>query len=207
MPNKVKVAILGATGAVGQRFVQLLEGHPWFEVTALTGSDRTVGGKYGDGVRWVLPGSVPEYVRDLPVLPTAPGFDAQLAFSALPTDVATDAEPALAAAGVAICSAGVAICSNASSHRMWPDVPLLIPEVNPDHTALVTAQRRSRGWKGFIVTNPNCTSTGVTIALRALHNAFGVEKGVLVSMQAVSGAGYGCLGRRIPGRGVARHPR
>ncbi|MBL8094520.1 MAG: aspartate-semialdehyde dehydrogenase [Anaerolineales bacterium] len=183
MPNKVKVAILGATGAVGQRFVQLLEGHPWFEVTALTGSDRTVGGTYGDGVRWVLPGSVPEYVRDLPVLPTAPGFDAQLAFSALPTDVAKEAEPALAAAGVAICS-------NASSHRMWPDVPLLIPEVNPDHTGLIAAQRRSRGWTGFIVTNPNCTSTGVTIALRALHNAFGVEKGVLVSMQAVSGAGY-----------------
>lgn len=181
--NKIKVAILGATGAVGQRFVQLLENHPWFEVTALTGSDRTVGGLYGDGVRWVLTGSVPEYARGLKVLPTAPGFDAQLAFSALPADIAREAEPALAAAGVAICS-------NASAHRMWDDVPLLIPEVNPDHTALIARQRRERGWPGFIVTNPNCTSTGLTIALRALHNAFGLKRGFIVSMQALSGAGY-----------------
>jgi aspartate-semialdehyde dehydrogenase len=181
--SKIKVAILGATGAVGQRFVQLLENHPWFEVSALTGSDRTVGQKYGAGVRWILSGSMPEYAREMTVLPTEPGFDAQIAFSALPTEIAKEAEPKLAAAGYGVCS-------NASSHRMWPDVPLLIPEVNPDHTALITHQRQARGWPGFIVTNPNCTSTGVTIALRALHNAFTLTRGFMVSMQATSGAGY-----------------
>ncbi|MBP7694487.1 MAG: aspartate-semialdehyde dehydrogenase, partial [Anaerolineales bacterium] len=181
--SKIKVAILGATGAVGQRFVQLLEHHPWFEVTALTGSDRTVGGLYGEGVRWVLAGSVPEYARGLRVLPTEPGFDAQLAFSALPAEIARTAEPALAAAGYAVCS-------NASSHRMWADVPLLIPEVNPDHTGLIERQRRERGWPGFIVTNPNCTSTGLTIALRALHDAYQLRRGFIVSLQALSGAGY-----------------
>src|SRR5439155_7721209 len=125
--SKTKVAILGATGAVGQRFVQLLEGHPWFEVTALTGSDRTVGQTYGAGCRWLLPTPMPEYARNMPVLPTEPGFEATLAFSALPTDRAREAEPVLAAAGYAVCT-------NASAYRMAPDVPLIIPEVNPDHT-------------------------------------------------------------------------
>lgn len=180
---KVKVAILGATGAVGQRFVQLLDNHPWFEVAALTGSDRTVGQTYSEGCRWVLTEPMPEYVKQMMVLPTEPGFEAQLAFSALPSEIAKDAEPQLAAAGYAICS-------NASSHRMWPDVPLLIPEVNPDHTALVETQKKQRGWKGFIVTNPNCTSSGLTIAFRALHNAFGLKRAFVVSMQALSGAGY-----------------
>jgi aspartate-semialdehyde dehydrogenase len=181
--DKTKVAVLGATGAVGQRFVQLLENHPWFEVAALTGSDRTVGQRYGEGVRWVLAGSVPAYARDLPILPTEPGFDARIAFSALPADIAREAEPALAAAGYAVCS-------NASAHRMWPDVPLLIPEVNPGHTALIERQRRDREWPGFIVTNPNCTSTGATIALKALQDVFGLRRAFLVSMQALSGAGY-----------------
>jgi aspartate-semialdehyde dehydrogenase len=181
--SRIKVAILGATGAVGQRFVQLLENHPWFEVTALTGSERTVGQRYADGCRWILPGSIPEYARDLIVQPTAPGFEALLCFSALPTDQAREFEPTLAAAGYAICS-------NASAHRMWSDVPLLIPEVNPDHTALIAQQRKARGWPGFIVTNPNCTSTGVTIAFRTLHDAFGINRAFMVSMQAMSGAGY-----------------
>ncbi len=181
--KKIKVAVLGATGAVGQRFVQLLDGHPWFEVAALTGSDRTVGQTYGEGVRWVLPGPIPAYARAMRVLPTEPGFEAQLAFSALPNDIAREAEPALAAAGYAVCS-------NASAHRMWPDVPLLIPEVNPDHTALIETQQRARGWPGFIVTNPNCTITGVTIVFRALQDAFGLRRAVLVSLQALSGAGY-----------------
>ena len=181
--KKIPVAILGATGAVGQRFAQLLENHPWFEVTALTGSDRTVGQTYSEGCRWVLAEAMPEYVKHMKVEPTEPGFEATLAFSALPSEIAKDAEPKLAAAGYAICS-------NASSHRMWPDVPLLIPEVNPDHTALVETQKRQRGWKGFIVTNPNCTSTGLTIAFRALHDAFGLRRAFVVSMQALSGAGY-----------------
>lgn len=181
--SKIKVAILGATGAVGQRFVQLLENHPWFEVTALTGSDRTVGQTYGVGCRWILAEPMPAYVRDMPVVPTAPGFEAALAFSALPTDQAMTAEPALAAAGYAVCS-------NASAYRMAADVPLIIPEVNPDHTGLIAVQKRQRGWPGFILTNPNCTSTGLTIAFKALQQAFGLQRAVVVSLQALSGAGY-----------------
>lgn len=183
MDQKIPVAILGATGAVGQRFVQLLEGHPWFEVAALTGSDRTVGQKYGDGCRWILPEAMPAYARDMVVVPTEPGFAGRLAFSALPTDNAKTAEPLLAAAGYAVCS-------NASAYRMGADVPLLIPEVNPDHTGLIPRQQAERGWPGFIVTNPNCTSTGLTIALKALEAQFGLRRGVVVSLQALSGAGY-----------------
>jgi aspartate-semialdehyde dehydrogenase len=181
--GKISVAILGATGAVGQRFVQLLDHHPWFEVTALTGSDRTVGQTYAEGCRWVLAEPMPEYAKAMRIAPTEPGFDAALAFSALPADTAREAEPALAAAGYAVCS-------NASAHRMWPDVPLLIPEVNPDHTALIETQKRERGWKGFIVTNSNCTSTGMTIAFKVLQDAFGLRRAFVVSMQALSGAGY-----------------
>ncbi|MGH2524334.1 MAG: aspartate-semialdehyde dehydrogenase, partial [Anaerolineales bacterium] len=117
------------------------------------------------------------------VIPTEPGVEATLAFSALPSDIAKTAEPALAAAGYAVCS-------NASTHRMWPDVPLLIPEVNPDHTALIDKQKRQRGWQGFIATNPNCTSTGLTVAFKALQESFGLKRAMVVSMQAVSGAGY-----------------
>jgi len=181
--SKIKVAILGATGAVGQRFIQLLENHPWFEVSALTGSDRSVGKTYAEACRWVLPGQIPAYAREMTILPSEPGFDAKLAFSALPSGQAKAIEPGLA-------QAGYAVCSNASAHRMWDDVPLLIPEVNPDHTALSAVQRQKRGWKGFIVTNPNCTSTGLTIALRALHDAFTLKRAFVVSMQALSGAGY-----------------
>jgi aspartate-semialdehyde dehydrogenase len=181
--SKIKTAILGATGAVGQRFVQLLENHPWFEVTALTGSDRTVGQTYVEGCRWIWPTPMPEYAKQLKVLPTEPGFDARLAFSALPSDTAKAAEPALAAAGHVVCS-------NASAHRMWPDVPLLIPTVNPEHTQLIEVQKKARGWTGCIVTNPNCTSTGLTTALKALQNKFGLRRAFVVSMQALSGAGY-----------------
>lgn len=181
--TKVKVAILGATGAVGQRFVQLLENHPWFEVTALTGSDRTIGQAYGAGCRWLLATPMPAYARDMVVLPTEPGFEASLAFSALPTDLARQVEPTLAAAGYAVCS-------NASAYRMAPDVPLIIPEVNPDHTGLIPGQKARRGWSGFILTNPNCTSTGLTVALKALHDRFGLRRVFAVSLQALSGAGY-----------------
>jgi aspartate-semialdehyde dehydrogenase len=180
---KIKVAILAATGAVGQRFVQLLEDHPWFEVAALTGSERTAGGTYAEGCRWILSEPMPAYARQMPIVPTAPGFDAALAFSALPADQAKDLEPELA-------KAGYAVSSNASALRAWPDVPLLIPEVNPEHTALISTQQKERGWKGFVVTNPNCTSTGMTIAFKALQEAFGLKRAVVVSMQALSGAGY-----------------
>ena len=180
---KTKVAILASTGAVGQRFVQLLENHPWFEVAALTGSDRTIGQTYAEGCRWILPEPMPEYARGMPIVPTAPGFDAALAFSALPADQAKELEPELA-------RAGYAVSSNASALRAWPDVPLLIPEVNPGHTRLIDGQRKARGWKGFVVTNPNCTSTGMTIAFKALQDGFGLKRAVVVSMQALSGAGY-----------------
>ncbi len=181
--NKIKVAILGSTGAVGQRFVQLLDRHPWFEVAALSGSDRSVGQLYGEVCRWVLPEPMPDYARSMRVLPTEPGLEAQLVFSALPTDQAHELEPRFA-------QAGQGVCSNASAYRMAADVPLLIPEVNPDHTALIQRQRRERKWSGFIVTNPNCTSTGPTIALRPLQIAFGLQRIFMVSLQALSGAGY-----------------
>ena len=181
--SKIKVAVLGATGAVGQRFVQLLDNHPWFEVTALTGSDRTVGQLYGEACRWVLDKPMPAYARSLKVVPTEPGLDAVLAFSALPADQDKSIEPAFA-------RAGHGVCSNASSNRMDEDEPLLIPEVNPDHTALIKVQQAKRGWSGFIATNPNCTSTGFTIAFRPLLDTFGIKKAFVVSMQALSGAGY-----------------
>lgn len=181
--SKIKVAILGATGAVGQRFVQLLDNHPWFEVSALTGSDRSVGQTYGDACRWVLDVPMPAYAREMKVVPTEPGFDAAVAFSALPSDQAKLLEPAFA-------QAGHGVCSNASAYRMDADVPLLIPEVNPDHTALIKVQQQNRKWSGFIATNPNCTSTGFTIAFRPLLDAFGLRKAFIVSMQALSGAGY-----------------
>ncbi len=182
--EKIPVAVLAATGSVGQRFVQLLEGHPWFEVVAVTASDRSVGQPYGKACHWILSQPMPEAVAGLTVLPTTPeGLDTPLAFSALPADVAKEVEPAFA-------QAGMAVCSNASAYRRQADVPLLLPEVNPDHVQLVTAQRKRTGWKGCILTDPNCTSAGMTVALRALQAAFGLRKVFAVSLQALSGAGY-----------------
>lgn len=182
--ERIPVAVLGATGAVGQRFVQLLDQHLWFEVVALTGSDRAVGRLYGEACHWILPEPMPGWARTLVVLPTLPDPVAvPLVFSALPSGAALQAEPAYA-------QAGSVVCSNASAFRDEPDVPLLLPEVNPDHTALVHRQRRERGFRGFIVTNPNCTSTGMTIALKVLQNAYGVKRVFAVSLQALSGAGY-----------------
>ena len=184
MRNKIPVAVLAATGSVGQRFVQLLEGHPWFEVVAVTGSDRSVGQIYGKACHWILPEPMPERVAGLPVLPTAPeSVTVPLVFSALPADVAKEVEPAFA-------QAGMAVCSNASAYRRQADVPLLLPEVNPDHVHLVTAQRKRTGWKGCILTDPNCTSAGMTVALGVLQAAFGLRKVFAVSLQALSGAGY-----------------
>ena len=182
--EKIPVAVLAATGSVGQRFVQLLEGHPWFVVVAVTASDRSVGQTYGKACHWILPEAMPERVAGLTVLPTAPAsVTVPLVFSALPADVAKEVEPAFA-------QAGMAVCSNASAHRRQADVPLLLPEVNPDHVYLVTAQRRRTGWKGCILTDPNCTSAGMTVALRALQVTFGLRKVFAVSLQALSGAGY-----------------
>ncbi len=183
MSERIPVAVLGATGAVGQRFVSLLAGHPWFEVVAVTGSGRSAGRPYGEAVRWVVPGEVPPAVADLIVRPTEEVGEARLVFSALPSEVARQVEPRLAARGLVVCS-------NASAHRMTPDVPLLIPEINADHLGLIAAQRRARKWQGCLVTSPNCSTTGVVFPLKALHDAFGVRRGHVVTMQAVSGAGY-----------------
>lgn len=180
---KIRVAVLGATGTVGQRFIQLLEGHPWFEVTALTGSERSAGRPYAEVTRWMLDTPIPATVRDLPVLSEDAALDTPLVFSALPSKTARPIEERLAAAGHMVCT-------NASDLRMDPDVPLLIPEVNPDHLELIDVQRRRRGWSGAIVANPNCTVTGPTMVLRPLLDAFGVTSMLLVSMQALSGAGY-----------------
>lgn len=184
MSEKINVSVLAATGSVGQRFVQLLDNHPWFNVVALTGSDRSIGQKYGETCHWLLPEPMPTWARDMTVVPTtAEAANAQIAFSALPASIAKDVEPEFA-------RAGVKVCSNASAYRAEPDVPILLPEVNPDHTRLVEVQRCKRGWSGAIVTNPNCTSTGMTVALKALQDAFGLSVVFAVSLQALSGAGY-----------------
>jgi aspartate-semialdehyde dehydrogenase (non-peptidoglycan organisms) len=184
MSDRIPVAVLAATGSVGQRFMQLLDCHPYFKVVAVTASDRTVGQKYGDACHWLLPGDMPAWARDMVILPTSPeSVSVPLAFSALPADAAVEVEPAFA-------RAGTIICSNASTYRMAPDVSILFPEVNPEQADILPIQRKLRGWSGGIITNSNCTSTGVTVALKPLQDAFGLRKVFAVSMQALSGAGY-----------------
>ncbi|MDT8306431.1 MAG: aspartate-semialdehyde dehydrogenase [Anaerolineae bacterium] len=180
---RIPVAILAATGAVGQRFVQLLADHPWFEIAAVTGSARTAGERYGDNVRWILTDPMPASVADLVVQPTAPNLDVPVVFSALPTAEAREFEPQFAAAGYAVVT-------NASAYRMAEDVPLLIPEINPDHTALIPAQQRNCGWPGFIVASPNCSTSSIVLPLHIFHQAFGLEAALITTMQAISGAGY-----------------
>jgi aspartate-semialdehyde dehydrogenase len=181
--NKIPVAVLAATGSVGQRFVQLLADHPWFELRAVTGTDRTVGRPYGEGVSWILPGAVPPSAASLVIRPTEPDLDVPVVFSALPANAAWELEPAFAAAGYAVIS-------NASAYRMAADVPLLIPEINPDHTGLIPRQRAYRDWSGFIVTSPNCSTTSAILPLKILDDTFGLEAAIMTTMQAISGAGY-----------------
>jgi aspartate-semialdehyde dehydrogenase len=182
--SQIPVAVLGATGSVGQRFISLLDNHPWFKVVALAASDRSVGQKYADAARWVLNEPMPDYAHDMVVVPaTSESVNAKIVFSALHNEIAKKLEPQFA-------RAGAAVCSNASSYRREEDVPLLLPEVNAEHIQLVKIQRKQRGWSGCILTNPNCTSTGLTIALKALDDSFGVKKVFAVSLQALSGAGY-----------------
>ena len=184
MSEKIKVGVLAATGSVGQRFVQLLDNHPLFEVVALTGSDRGIGKPYGEVCRWLLPEEMPAWARSMPVLATTPeAFQVPVVFSGLPTDIAKEAEPLFA-------KAGVAVCTNASAYRKEADVPILLPEVNPEHISVIPAQQKNHNWSGWIVTNPNCTSTGMTVALKALDDAFGLKRVFAVSLQALSGAGY-----------------
>ena len=183
MPNrKIPIAILGATGAVGQRMIQLLAGHPWFEIAALTGSDRTIGRPYGELVRWVLDDAPPADIARMIVQPSETVQDVAIALSALPTDVAKEIEP--------LWAARVAVCSNASTYRMAADVPLIIPEVNADHLSMIERQRGERGWQGCLITNPNCAAIGIVMALKPLHDAFGVKTVHVATLQAISGAGY-----------------
>lgn len=181
--RKLEVGILGATGMVGQRFVSLLEHHPWFEVRWLAASEKSAGKAYEEACAWRLREALPQAVRRLPVNDCRPGHAPQLVFSSLDSRVAGEIEKEFALAGHVVVS-------NSSNHRMEIDVPLLIPEVNPDHLALVRVQKKQRGWKGAIVTNPNCTAVGLVMSLAPLERTFGLEKVLMTSMQAVSGAGY-----------------
>lgn len=181
---KIRVGVLGATGAVGQRFVQLLEHHPWFEITALAASEASAGQTYAEACTWRVSADMPTGVREMEVLPIAPGFEADIVFSALPGSVAGQTEEAFAAAGYVVCS-------NASAHRMDPDVPLLVPEVNAQHLSLIPHQQQQRGWDtGYIVTNPNCSTIHLVLALKPLYDAFGLDRVMVTTMQALSGAGY-----------------
>lgn len=181
---KRKVAVLGATGAVGQAFVRLLADHPWFELAAVAASERSAGKPYAEATRWVGDDGVPERIAAMPVLPCDPAaVEAEIVFSALDSSVAGEVEPAFA-------KAGRMVLSNAKNHRMDPDVPLVIPEVNPHHLDVLDAQRKRRGWSGAIVTNGNCASIPAAMALAPLHQQFGVRRLFMATMQAVSGAGY-----------------
>jgi aspartate-semialdehyde dehydrogenase len=182
--KKYRVGILGATGTVGQRFVQLLEGHPQFEVSALAASDRSAGKTYAEACAWKLSGRIPESVREISVQAIEPPMDCDIVFSSLPSSVAREAEEAFA-------RAGYPVISNSSSYRMDEDVPLLIAEVNHEHVGLIEVQKQKRGFgAGFIVTNPNCAVVSFAPPLAALHRKFGVESVMITTMQAISGAGY-----------------
>src|SRR5690606_5348930 len=176
----LRVGILGATGAVGQKFVELLDGHPAFEVVALAASERSAGRPYREAANWIGSVEMPARVAEMEVLPVEPdALDCDFVFSGLDASVAGEVERRFA-------EAGVPVISNARNHRMDPAVPLLIPEVNPSHTALTARQETP----GFIVTNPNCSTVGLVMALKPLADAFGVEAVHVVTMQALSGAGY-----------------
>ena len=179
--NRIEVGILGATGMVGQHFIRFLQGNPWFDLKWLGASDRSAGKKYRDAMTWHL-GVVPDSVAGLKVEDSKPGNAPRLLFSAMDASVATEIERDFA-------RAGHVVVSNSRNHRMEPDVPLLVPEINPDHLKLVPAQQRARGWKGQIVTNPNCSTIVLTMGLAPLKQ-FGITKVIVSTMQAISGAGY-----------------
>lgn len=182
--SKLRAGILGATGTVGQRFCQLLEDHPQFEISVLAASQKSAGKQYSEACAWKLPTPMPEQVADIEVQAIAPPLDCDIIFSSLPSGAAREAEEAFA-------RAGYPVISNSSALRMEKDIPLLIPEVNPDHLDLIEFQQQKRGFdKGFIVTNPNCAVVSFAPPLAALENAFGVESAVVTTLQAVSGAGY-----------------
>jgi aspartate-semialdehyde dehydrogenase len=186
MSFKRKVAILGATGAVGQRYIQLLQKHPWFQIEVLAASERSAGKKYKDACNWVMESNLPEEVAEMPVVnadveSVEKAGDVDLIFSSLPGDLAGPVESQFAAL--------YPVFSKASAHRMEKDVPLIVPEINPDHTELVKVQQKARGWKGFITTDPNCSTIQLAITLKPLMQ-FGLKQIIVSTMQALSGAGY-----------------
>lgn len=179
-----RVAVLGATGAVGQAFIRLLADHPWFELVEVAASERSAGRPYAEAARWIGSDTMPERVAGLTVLPCDPArVSADVVFSALDSSVAGEVEGAFAAAGKFVLS-------NAKNYRMEPDVPLVIAEVNPHHLDVLAAQRQRRGWRGGIVTNGNCATIVATMALAPIHERFGIARVFMATMQAVSGAGY-----------------
>jgi aspartate-semialdehyde dehydrogenase len=200
MTGKIPVCILGATGTVGQKFVRLLTDHPWFEVAAVAASSASAGRRYGEVVRWREQADLSPRIAELTIQECAPPLPGAIVFSALDADVAGPIEQAFA-------RAGGYVVTNTRIHRMEPDVPLLIPEANADHLVLIDRQRAARGWSGAILANPNCSTAALTLALAPLHQAFGVEKLFVSTMQAVSGAGYpgvpslDALGNVIPNIG------
>jgi aspartate-semialdehyde dehydrogenase len=179
--ERIPVAILGATGSVGQRFIQLLETHPWFRVHEVVASDRSAGKSYGQAADWRLETLVPDSIGALTVKGLGDALESRLLFSGLDSSVAGEAEDAYA-------NRGCAVISNSRNHRMDPDVPLLIPEINADHLDAIEAQRKRRG--GYIVTNPNCSVIGLAMALAPIERAFGLEAVQVTTMQAISGAGF-----------------
>jgi aspartate-semialdehyde dehydrogenase len=186
MPNKRKVAILGATGAVGQRYIQLLQDHPWFKIEVLAASERSAGKKYRDACNWVMESNLPKEIAEMPVVNANVASvektgDVDLVFSSLPGDLAGPVETEFAAF--------YPVFSKASAHRMEKDVPLIIPEINADHAELVKVQQQLRGWKGFISTDPNCSTIQLAVSLKPLMQ-FGLKQVVVTTMQALSGAGY-----------------
>jgi aspartate-semialdehyde dehydrogenase len=183
MANKLPVGILGATGIVGQRFIQMLERHPWFEVTWLAASDRSEGRPYAEAARWRLKTAIPANIAKMTVAPANPEGAPKIIFAALDSSIAREMEPQFA-------TAGHAVVSNSSALRMQSDVPLVIPEVNGDHIPLIEAQPSRKKSGGFVVTNPNCSAIGLVLALAPLHRAFTLDAVTAVTMQAVSGAGY-----------------
>ena len=183
MQTKIPVGILGATGMVGQRFVQMLEHHPWFEVAWLAASDRSEGRLYGEAARWKMKTTMPSQVAKMKMSPATPDGATKIIFAALDASIAAEMEPRFAAAGCIVVT-------NSSALRMQSDVPLVIPEVNPDHIQMVECQSWRKKSGGFVVTNPNCSAIGLVMALKPLQNEFGLKTVMAVTMQAVSGAGY-----------------
>lgn len=181
--SKIKVGILGATGAVGQRFVDLLSDHPWFEISCLCASEKSAGKKYKDCVNWKISAKIPSSVENLEVDLCKPDLDCKVVFSALDSTVAGEIEEEFA-------RNGFIVISNSKNHRMEEDVPLLIPEVNYEHLALVENQKKRFKNKGFIITNPNCTTVGLAMVLKPLDDKFKIKTVIVTSMQALSGAGY-----------------